>query len=410
MQTNEEKESLDQLSVMPKPELNQEKQTKILGHLQQFAEEKEKRKWRMSMLTAGKKLMITAAILLAAVISFDLLRSGGDIQENSLQTAETGDDTFSALGPHEVGLVDLYFGISPQKDDVAIKREEQDGYMVVTVQDPKTGAVIYKAGESIKQSNVKTVYRELETKEGTARITAEVEFDKINRKILKVSEDVVFSPTPDDQQVLLSHGPRNGSFPADEVEIIANIRMRWGENSKQYVDMYEGLAIGVIPDTSSFEDFFHKRMEKNKEDYDENVNYSYNLIYHEHNVVHQNDAIAIFTEHNPNGDQIFIAYFENEDGQWYWRQTRGAEWDSWIQWSSMNEIPYIYSGALSDPSVKKVYAGTVEAKIIDVTGSKRFWYAISSTKETEVKVEKKDGSQEILEQFDEEMLTDKKRD
>ena len=33
----------------------------------------------------------------------------------------------------------------------------------------------------------------------------------------------------------------------------------------------------------------------------------------EQNVVHENDAIAIFTENNLQGKQIFIAYFEKEN-------------------------------------------------------------------------------------------------
>ena len=65
----------------------------------------------------------------------------------------------------------------------------------------------------------------------------------------------------------------------------------------------------------SFEDFFHKKMEEIKKDYDEDVNYSYSLIHQEQNVVHPDDAIAVFLEHNLQGEQIFLAYFEKI--KWY---------------------------------------------------------------------------------------------
>lgn len=151
-----------------------------------------------------------------------------------------------------------------------------------------------------------------------------------------------------------------------------------------------GLALLVgCTSNQSFEDYFHKKMEEINKEYDEEGNYSYSLVYQEQNVVHQNDAIAIFTENNLNGEQIFIAYFEQENGQWSWKQTRGADWDTPEIWSSMKNIPYIYSGAISDNSIKEVYVGQEQAKIIDVVGGKRFWYAISSEKDAEVKMESK---------------------
>ncbi|MGM0865206.1 MAG: hypothetical protein ACQEWF_11080 [Bacillota bacterium] len=143
----------------------------------------------------------------------------------------------------------------------------------------------------------------------------------------------------------------------------------------------------------TFEDYFHTVMEENKKEYDEEVNYSYSLVHQEQNVVHENDAIAIFTENNLQGEQIFIAYFEKENGNWNWKQTRGAEWDTPVQWSSMDEVPYIYSG--KEP-----------AKIIEVEDNKRFWYAISNTNDVAVKAVKKDGTQKVIEEVDEELLKD----
>lgn len=150
----------------------------------------------------------------------------------------------------------------------------------------------------------------------------------------------------------------------------------------------------------SFEDYFHNVMEEKKKEFAKDVNYSYSLIHQEQNVVHPDDAIAIFKEHNLNGEQIFIAYFEKENGYWHWIQSRGAQWDSPVKWTSMNKAPYIYSGAISDGSIKEVYAGYEKAKIIDVEDNKRFWYAISNEKDVDVKVIKEDGTLELMKEID----------
>lgn len=150
----------------------------------------------------------------------------------------------------------------------------------------------------------------------------------------------------------------------------------------------------------SFEDYFHNVMKKNKKEYAEDVNYSYSLIHQEQNVVHPDDAIAIYKEHNLQGEQIFIAYFEKENGYWNWKQSRGAEWDWPLKWTSMNKVPYIYSGAIKDGSIKEIYAGQAKAKIIDVENDKRFWYAISNEKDVDVKYVKEDGTQEIINEID----------
>ncbi|SOC44470.1 hypothetical protein [Ureibacillus acetophenoni] len=75
----------------------------------------------------------------------------------------------------------------------------------------------------------------------------------------------------------------------------------------------------------------------------------------------------------------------------------------------MHEIPYIYSGAISDNDIKEINAGGEKAKIIDVEGNKRFWYAISPAKEVQVKFVRKDGTEEIVESMDAEMLKDWKK-
>lgn len=150
----------------------------------------------------------------------------------------------------------------------------------------------------------------------------------------------------------------------------------------------------------TFEDFFHQEIKEMNIGED----YSYALIHTELNAVHEGDAVAVFKEHNNRGEQIFIAYFEKKEKQWEWKQTRGAEWNTPVKWSSMNQVPYIYSGPISDNSIAEVYAGNVPANIINVEGDKRFWYAISPIKDVEVTIIKEDGTEEIIEEIDHEKI------
>ncbi|GGN91471.1 hypothetical protein [Saccharibacillus kuerlensis] len=146
----------------------------------------------------------------------------------------------------------------------------------------------------------------------------------------------------------------------------------------------------------TFEGFFHKKMEQMHMG---EKDYSYELVYKEFNVVHQDDAVAVFKENNKYGDQIFIAYFEKQDNQWSWKQSSGAEWNSPVKWSSMNQTPFIYSGTISGNSISEVYAGNEPAEIIEVEEDKKFWYAISPIEDVKVMVVKEDGTKEIIEEI-----------
>lgn len=121
------------------------------------------------------------------------------------------------------------------------------------------------------------------------------------------------------------------------------------------------------------------------------VNYSY--------ISGHSNAIAVFKEHNERGEQIFIAYFEKQNQQWEWKQTRGAEWDSPVKWSVMNRPPYIYSGPISDNFVTEVYVGGKQAKVIEIDDDKRFWYAKSPTQDAEVYYIKEDKTKEKIERI-----------
>jgi len=70
------------------------------------------------------------------------------------------------------------------------------------------------------------------------------------------------------------------------------------------------------------------------------------------------------------------------------------------KWSAMNQIPYIYSGTINDKSISEVLVGKEIAKIIEVEGDKRFWYAISDIKDIQVRIIKNNGTQEIMEELE----------
>ena len=136
-------------------------------------------------------------------------------------------------------------------------------------------------------------------------------------------------------------------------------------------------------------------------------NYTYSVVEKQFNVIHEEDAIAVFKEQKNQEEKIFIAYFEIEDDQWQWKQTRGSKWDSPVKWTSMNNKPYIYSGAINDNSIAEVYAGDERATIIDVEDEKRYWFAISPIKDVKVKMIKTDGTEEIIEEINHEELDSK---
>lgn len=95
-------------------------------------------------------------------------------------------------------------------------------------------------------------------------------------------------------------------------------------------------------------------------------------------------------------EETFENFFHRTMGKMH----KGAKWDSPIKWSSMTQALYIYSGAINDKSISEIYAGEKPAKIIEVKGDKRFWYAVSDVKDVQVKAVKSDGTQEIIEETD----------
>ncbi|WP_342604173.1 hypothetical protein [Peribacillus sp. FSL E2-0159] len=139
----------------------------------------------------------------------------------------------------------------------------------------------------------------------------------------------------------------------------------------------------------SFDSFFQSKMNEME------GKGKYSLIQKMEN---ENNALAVFTTED--NKKIYIAYMEKIDRKWEWRKTRGTEWDTPQKWSVMDTAPYIYSGAISDPSISKVLVGNDEAEIIEVKGNNRFWYFTGKTMDEKVTTIKVDGSEEILNEFE----------
>lgn len=145
----------------------------------------------------------------------------------------------------------------------------------------------------------------------------------------------------------------------------------------------------------TFEESFHKQMENQMELRESDINYT--LIHHKINVVQEDDAIAVFIEHREEEDVVFIAYFKKEGSEWKWKQTTGNTWNGPINWTSMNNTPYIYAGAISDDSIFEVFVNKTKAYIIDVNENKQFWYAIDDKADGVVKYVFNDGTEEVIE-------------
>ncbi|MGE7759624.1 hypothetical protein [Peribacillus sp. NPDC097895] len=112
----------------------------------------------------------------------------------------------------------------------------------------------------------------------------------------------------------------------------------------------------------------------------------------------ENNALVVFTTENDK--KIYIAYMEKIDGKWEWRKTRGTEWETPQKWSVMDTAPYIYSGAISDPSISKVLVGNDAAELMEVKGNNRFWYFNGKSMDEKITIIKLDGSVEMLDEFE----------
>ncbi|WP_051314878.1 hypothetical protein [Alteribacter aurantiacus] len=124
----------------------------------------------------------------------------------------------------------------------------------------------------------------------------------------------------------------------------------------------------------------------------------YSVIKMEEGVLSEDDGIVVFTEENSQGEQIFLAYFEKVDDQWYWQQSLGANVkEGQVNWTASQRFPHFYVGIIHDEKVDRVEVGGQEADIIPVKDGARFWYVHAS--DGDVVYVKIDGTNRIVERL-----------
>jgi hypothetical protein len=129
---------------------------------------------------------------------------------------------------------------------------------------------------------------------------------------------------------------------------------------------------------------------------------SYSIIHKKMNINSKGDALIIFTEKIENELEVHLAYFSKEhfpftEHNWMWRTSRGATWSDDVNWKMVEDIPYLYFGAISNNSIADVFVGDQKATIITVEGDKRFWYAKIDQKDVPVKYRMDNGDERVVE-------------
>jgi hypothetical protein len=262
---------LNELRELPKPVLQKQVQEQILVEIHSFSAKHEKRKrWEKYMLKvyAGVATTVAAAVIAISFFTFsnavveDSINSdkpGTPTEQPDLNTKEpaqsqTLDPIDVALPEHQIGIEDVYFGIPFKKAEVFIDRRIEGDYTLVDIRDKKTNELLYRYGESLGDSSEKIVFREVisEKSHTTIRMQVVVEIDKTTGTITKANKtNVTYSPEPFKVDGEMIHsGSRSGKFPAEKVEVLANISIRAdqveGPEVVKNEVVYEGYVIGVI--------------------------------------------------------------------------------------------------------------------------------------------------------------------
>ncbi|MFD2922289.1 hypothetical protein [Halobacillus naozhouensis] len=140
----------------------------------------------------------------------------------------------------------------------------------------------------------------------------------------------------------------------------------------------------------SFEQHFNETMKEQGS--------PHSLIHQELDVVNRDDAVAIYRQE----DKIWISYFEKIENKWSHQEGHGLNCGTPVNWTSTNG--HIFSGLICNNDISKVYVNNNTAKFITIENEKKFWYIVTSKQqdieEVEVKFVKKDGSEDIVENYE----------
>jgi hypothetical protein len=242
-----------QLKELPHPVLTAEKQKQMLNYIHIFTNKYNKqKKWENAMKRVYLVAVTIAALIIISVLTFNQIvdkKSGsGSIPKHSTQSEPGIVSKYidpPGLTVHQVALNDLYVEIPYQKQDVNITKRTTDKYIFVDIKDKETGKDLFTYGESIGHDKEKLVLREIQTKKAKIFLQMFVNIDPIKCLITKVNKtEAVYDPQPKKIEMeMINSVSRSGKFPAENVELLANVGLNWGNDVQ---NLYEGYVIGVI--------------------------------------------------------------------------------------------------------------------------------------------------------------------
>jgi hypothetical protein len=127
---------------------------------------------------------------------------------------------------------------------------------------------------------------------------------------------------------------------------------------------------------------------------------SYSIFHQEFNVWEKQDALVFFTEKRTKDLEVHMVYFQKERDSWKWVGEIGTTWNSKINWTMGEKVPYLYSGPLNDESVSEVIVAGKQAKIIEYTDQLRFWYIRVDKQFATVSYRFKNGDEAVVERIE----------
>lgn len=241
------------LKELPHPSLTPVKQKQMLNYINSSTSKYNKRKkWGNAMKRVYLGVVTIVALIIISVLTFNQIidkESGsGGIPKQSTQSEPGIVSKYmdpSSLTVHQVALNDLYVEIPFQKQDVKITKRTTDKYIFVDIKDKETGKDLFTYGESIGHDKEKLVFREIQTKRGKIFLQMFVNIEPIKCLITKVNKtNALYDPQPKKIEMeMINYGSRSGKFPAEKVELLANVDLNWGNGVQ---NLYEGYVIGVI--------------------------------------------------------------------------------------------------------------------------------------------------------------------
>lgn len=202
----------------------------------------------------------TSHNLLVILILILGIVTGCEKRENDVPPKETvteeikgekiiGDDI--GLGEHQIALNDLYVEIPYRREQVNLYQRVENETIIIDIRDKDSNKLLFTYGEKLGKSHQKLVYREIKLKKSKIKLIASLELNPISHKITVMNQPTIeiISDTDRIETEFISAISRSGDFPAEEVEVLANLTLI-NENYDRE-DIYEGYLLGVVKTDTS---------------------------------------------------------------------------------------------------------------------------------------------------------------